>query len=108
LLLYLAQAELIIELSTIFRAEPMEFEEFRAKYPVLTREQIARVAGCSVALVDRWIMTGKTRKKPSDDHKIRFDIAHWFWTKESEEPSFFEELRRVKRGESPVNSLEKS
>jgi len=86
----------------------MEFEEFRALYPTLTREQIARVAGCSVALVDRWIMTGRTRKKPSEDHKVRFEIAHWFWQKESEEPSFFEELRRVKRGDPPVNSSKNS
>lgn len=77
----------------------MDIEEFRLLYPQVNREQIARIAGCSPALVDRWLMKGKTRKKPSEDHKARFDIAHWLWTREANEPKLFQELRKI-RGEA--------
>ena len=72
-------------------SQGMELEDFRSFYPELNRDQIARVAGCSIALVDRWIMTGRTRKEPSPDHKTRFAVAHWFWTNSANEPSFYEE-----------------
>lgn len=73
----------------------MEFEEFRQKYPSLTRQQIATVAGCSVATVDRWYMDAATKQQPKTDHKLRFDIADWLWTRESLEPKFFTELREI-------------
>lgn len=79
------------------QTEPrLSFEEFVELYPFLTREQIAKVAGCSIALVDRWFMVGKTRKKPSDEHKARFEIAHWFWSKNASEPTFFQMLRQIR------------
>lgn len=73
----------------------MEFEEFTQKYPALSRQQIATVAGCGTALVDRWFMQGATRKQPSEDHKIRFDIADWIWQQENLEPEFIKKLRRM-------------
>ncbi len=75
----------------------MEFEEFTVLYPSLSREQVARVAGCSVALVNRWAMKGETGRDPGEDHKTRFDIAHWFWQNLVDEPAFFDELRRIRR-----------
>lgn len=74
----------------------MELEDLMTLYPSLSREQISRIAGCSIALVDRWLMKGSTRKHPSEGHKARFAIAHWLWTREASEPPLFQELRRIK------------
>lgn len=69
----------------------MELNDFLALYPDLTREQLARIAGCRVSTVNHWFSEGDTHKEPTEAHKLRFAIAHWL----KSEPSVFRDLRQV-------------
>jgi AraC-like DNA-binding protein len=53
-------------------------EQFRELHPDLSREQIARLAGCSVHTVERWFLKTTSRSKPSQDHCFRLGMAHRF------------------------------
>lgn len=74
----------------------MSFEDFAAKYPYITREEIATIAGCSIDLVNRWFMRGKTGRPPTQEHMDRLSIADWLWSCTEQEPEYVRYIRSVK------------
>lgn len=75
----------------------MELDDFLALYPELSREQLARVARCSIHVCNRWFMESETRRSPTEAHRLRFSIAHFVWQMEQIEPPDFQELRQIYR-----------
>ncbi|MGG6295264.1 hypothetical protein ACQ4M4_12815 [Leptolyngbya sp. AN02str] len=61
----------------------MELADFQQHYS-LSREQLARVAHCSLDTVNRWFMkpTNSRHRSPTPEHKLRFAIAHYVWSGE--------------------------
>lgn len=74
----------------------MDLQEFCRKYPNLARHEIAEVAGCKPSLVDRWFMTGDTKRTPTSQHRDRFAMADWVWSQMDAEPDQIKMLRRLK------------
>lgn len=71
----------------------MELEDFQKLYPSLSREQLARIAGCSVSTVNNWFVQSGKKKvcQPTEGQKLRFALFHWL----RNEPSVFKDLRSV-------------
>lgn len=74
----------------------MNFAEFRAKYPHLTKQEAKAIAGCSMELINRWWMTGATRSEPSPVYMERFIVADWLWSATDHEPESIRNLRAIK------------
>jgi hypothetical protein len=74
----------------------MSFEEFAAKYPHITRDEIATIAGCSIDLVNRWFMRGRTGRGPTREHMDRLSLADWLWSATDNEPEYVRYIRSVK------------
>jgi hypothetical protein len=56
----------------------MSLSEFHQLYPGLSREQIARIAGCSVQTVHNWFaIADGVHRKPTDHHLLRLGLYHW-------------------------------
>jgi transcriptional regulator with XRE-family HTH domain len=60
----------------------LTLEEFTKRYPHLSREQIARAAGCSAVTVNSWYCNRQSpqHRAPTKYHELRFGIAHLFWS----------------------------
>jgi transcriptional regulator with XRE-family HTH domain len=69
----------------------MDLDEFLALYPDISREQLAKLAGCEIATVNNWFASGSTHRSPTDKHKMRLAIAHWL----KNEPGVFRDLRDI-------------
>ncbi|MGA7933907.1 MAG: hypothetical protein WCA35_10205 [Kovacikia sp.] len=92
------------ELDTFLGQLLMPLYEFTFLYPGLTRKQLARVAGCSVDVVDLWYHADpEKRRDPTDYHQLRFALAHWLWTQDKAQPGVFEQLRGILQDEEEKN-----
>ncbi|MBW4542634.1 MAG: hypothetical protein KME43_26420 [Myxacorys chilensis ATA2-1-KO14] len=69
----------------------MQLDDFLRLYPDITREQLAKIAGCRIATVNNWFAEGSTHRAPTDAHKMRLAIAHWL----KNEPTMFSDIREV-------------
>lgn len=72
-------------------AYTMELEQFLQLYPDITREQLAKIAGCEISTVNHWFASGKTQREPTEAHKLRLALAHWL----KSEPAMFREIRSI-------------
>jgi hypothetical protein len=54
----------------------MSLSEFQTLYPDLSREQLARIAGCHVQTVHNWFAAG-CQRSPTDNHLLRLGLYHW-------------------------------
>lgn len=80
-------------LEQFFLQASMDLKDFTKLYPNLSRDQIAKVAGCSIDTVNHWFCGDRS---PTAAHKLRMAIAHWVWTQEDAEPTLFQELRQIR------------
>jgi hypothetical protein len=56
----------------------MSLSDFQEWYPDITREQMARIAGCSMQTVNNWFATAQNaHRDPTDHHLLRLGLYHW-------------------------------
>lgn len=56
----------------------MSLSDFQEWYPDLSRDQIARIAGCSVQTVHNWFASSEAwHREPTDHHLLRLGLYHW-------------------------------
>ena len=53
-------------------------EQFMQLHPGFSREQIARIAGCSINTAKRWFYKTENRIEPTQLHRLRLGMAHQF------------------------------
>lgn len=59
----------------------MSLSNFQEWYPDLSRDQIARIAGCSTQTVNNWFATAEgCHREPTEHHLLRLGLYHWIIT----------------------------
>jgi transcriptional regulator with XRE-family HTH domain len=79
-------------LEQFFADSQMDLQQFCNLYPDISREQLAKIADCSISTVNHWFCGAQ---KPTKAHKLRMAIAHWFWVQSANEPELFKQLREM-------------
>lgn len=70
-----------IKAVSIVLDDSMELEQFLDLYSA-NRAQLAKIAGCSIDVVNGWFQKDDRRRDPTQYHKLRFALAHRLWVAE--------------------------
>lgn len=56
----------------------MSLDDFQEWYPNLSRDQIAKIAGCSTQTVHNWFAIAEgCHREPTEHHLLRLGLYHW-------------------------------
>lgn len=86
------------------RSNSVELQDFLAKYPETTHNDLARICNCSLDTIKHWFVEGSSRRQPKPEHKLRLAIAHYIWSLDLVEPDDFDALRQLRREQLSRNS----